>query len=122
MQNGVGVFLCIDMVATTHPNPTQKEYIDIVVDLNKTIPPAYKDGIHFIVEAINHYYPHIKSVTQSNTLSLQLNQIETSLAHYQVESFLGATVLWIQQYFKIDIPDAKYRYDGNERKFIFELM
>lgn len=120
MTAGIGI--AIDAAIGTELINNESQNAAIIILFNDSIPMVFREGIPLIKYTVNHYLYLFNDKIQGSILKVTFQEIETDPAYYQVESFIGITVLWLNTYFGLNISEPLYFRDSRSQKFIFELQ
>lgn len=120
MTGGIGI--AIDAVIGTELINNESQNSSVKILFNDSIPEVFREGIPLIENTVNHYLYLFNKKIHGNILQVTFQEIETDPAYYQVESFIGLTILWLNTYFGLYIPEPLYFRDPKSEKFIFELQ
>ncbi|WP_129020209.1 hypothetical protein [Edaphocola flava] len=121
MRDGIGIAIDATInIEIIHKD--ESDNVPISILFNDNIPKTFKESIPLIESTINHYLHLFNSQIQNSILQVTFEEIETNPAHYQVESFIGLTVMLLNEYFSINIPEPIYTRNPSIGKFVFELQ
>ncbi len=119
-QAGVGLYIFIDIETQIISNAeaNDKNVPAFQIKFSDTIPDLLKVGVEYMDRTLDKHSDVIPS--DGNSYILNVTAIETNPAHYQLELFIGATIMWLNNLFslQIDLPT----YHRNRDKGCFEFI
>lgn len=120
LSKGLDAYIEIDIAIIERPIGPATEQIasGIYLLFQNDILQKYKDeGLPFIKQVISANADVI-SEAMGGTNTFYVKRIESHLAHYCSNIFIGATILWLNENLKLNLDMPIYKADADQKKFL----
>ncbi|GEM_PF-2181853 len=115
-DKGFGLFLDINIEIFTDTIVGEKIDTDIYFTFEDSVAKGFEPGFYFLKKAILDNIRQVKNAIKHPAV-IKLISVDSNPAHYQDEAFYGATILWLNQLYNMNIKTPIYLYETANKRF-----